>query len=317
MEYAWQECAKPYGDCGFSSILQNAKGNYIYCGSRSFYSSTSNPITRPYLLELKPNGDTVRSKTLHIYSSNRHEGTMYWSKLVEVSDGGYLFSVIADSILNNKTYSMVSQVDTQFNLKWNFMNTGVTKDYGILRTCELLDKSFVLLGVNKNGNGGFGIINISPTGQYLAHKFFQSSICTLSGPQVNEWKILPDGTIIIAGRCVNFGYSYVARVIGFGPPAKPINVLPVFDGKPEVVNTLLPNEEISIETIVPEMPATPADLYVYDLTGRIVKKMVVKETDIAKINIYLEGNRLSNGVYICKLIPAEGEVTIKRKLLLR
>jgi hypothetical protein len=314
--HIWYNSTSNTGDFEPNGFLLKSNGNYIMGGSQTMvinnvYASHS------MLIEFKPNGDTLKTRTFILEHPQNYEDAIY-SNLIQTRKGDILFCGRIDTIINNNSFDgkyFVTKTDEQFNLKWIYFNKGVLRNYLIDKVFELADSSFVVQASIRNGStGNYALINISKNGTYLSHKIYSNAFCN-GLPMLFGCAILPDGTVIVAGKCKNHGYSYLARVTGFGPPAKVITVKPGFDGIPEVVP--LPKDEVPIETVIPEISKTPADLYIYDLTGRIVKKLVVTETDIAKISIDFTGYRISNGIYIYKLISQDGNVSTRKVLLLR
>lgn len=289
------------------SFLRKCNGNYVVDATRRLSIHPGHAI-HPILIELNPKGDTVRTRTLILENPYFAEENQF-KTLIQTRKGDFLISGGIDTIVDMGIGShkyFVAKVDSHFKLKWKYTNKGVLKDYHINKISELADSSFALLA-SSSSNSNYAIIKISNAGNYISHTTYSSAFCN-QGLTPFDWQILPDGSAVVAGRCKR-GFTYVAKIAGVGQPAK----LSCFPSVPPVK----PDEPADTSTITPEPTKTPADLYVYDLTGRIVKKMVVMETDIAKIKIDLASQSISNGIYICKLINAEGKVIIKRILLLR
>jgi hypothetical protein len=313
-KYSWYNSQTNAGYFDSNGFFRKSNGNYIMGGSRTFWS---NNVTfgHPMLIEFKPNGDTLKTKTFILEHPQYYEESIY-ANLTQTRKGDFLFSGRIDTIIDNcngcdaKYY--VAKADAQFNLKWIYINKGILKDYYFLKVSELEDSSSVGVAIS-HVKGNYLIMHISKNGTYLAHKTYSNAFCNGS-PMLWDWGILPDGTIIVAGKCKHHGYSYVARVTGFGPPAKPVTNNPVKPGSSEVLYPPLLEDESPEKPEAPEKPL-PADLFIYDLTGRIIKRLVVTEHDITKLKLDLPG--CSNGVYIYKLITQTGKVSTRKVVLLR
>jgi hypothetical protein len=293
-------------------FIQLRNGGSLFGGSRrkQFGNSFAG---HPILTEFKPNGDTLKTHKFVLENPFYYE-EIFNTNLIQTRKGDFIFAGRIDTVFDNcvgcDVKYFVSKADPNFNLKWTYTNKGILKKYFIIRVAELADSSFALLA-NSYLDQSYAIIKISKNGQYVTHNTYFNSFCNGS-PMLFDWKILPDGTVVVAGKCKNHGYSYLARVTGMG--------IPTVLGENEELNErnkfsmdAFPNPAKATASISYSLPTSVrnADLQIYEIaTGKKVKQMKLKiKAKLQEVSVA----DLNSGMYAYTLV-ADGVPIITKKL---
>ncbi|MDX5346697.1 MAG: hypothetical protein LPK19_05575, partial [Hymenobacteraceae bacterium] len=213
-------------------------GSYLACGGIPDSNST-NPTgffqTSPYLVQLRPNGDTIRTKIL---------GSVYDHDLVntarQTSDGGL---ILAGRYVQNtngtRMQGMVIKLDSAWNQEWQqffYPKTGAYNDgCELFNVQETMDGSFIVSGYYRDdvpppwGDAAGFVAKLSKTGGVVWQRQYQ-----VNG--IGEWftdMVYNDnGSAIFSGNkriTSNDEDFYLVKLSGLGLPYKPdyCSTLPV------------------------------------------------------------------------------------------
>jgi hypothetical protein len=196
-------------------LIINEKGNIILAGTSMITHYSSN-VLHPYLMEISPWGDSIRSASIVVDSDTLEEGIDWFeNNIVQTQDGGYVFSGYKDG--GSFTQGFILKIDSAFNLEWKyvypFKHASGTVLFG--KVHELSDSSYVILATDDlNYTNKFKVVKISKTGTYISTTTYNSAIGTMIVPY--DWEFLSDGSAIIVGRDYGSQNAYFARIGNVG-----------------------------------------------------------------------------------------------------
>jgi hypothetical protein len=197
----------PYGSIGNDQswdLILNSKGNFVLTG-HSFSYITGYGASHRKLMEINPDGDTIRTKLIVIKDKNINEDDYFFSQLIETSRKKYLLCSSVDSLdASNQIVGSIGAVtllDTNFNIIWSTFLPG----FGLPpKAKELSDSSFVVLATDGLNNKIY-FYKLDKNGNIIYSKYLPSSICS-TDLGFCDFKILGDSSIIAVGACTLHPY---------------------------------------------------------------------------------------------------------------
>lgn len=185
--------SKTYGDSvgneyGYCVALTN-DGGYIVSGSYSNFIIGEDDI---FLLKLKPNGDTIWTRT---YGGNGFE----WGSYVQqTTDGGYIVTGQTPAFGAGGFDAYLIKVDSNGNIAWTKTFGSIGTEYGTA-VQQTTDGGYIIAGSNDNtlgfGGSDFYLIKTDSLGKHLWSKSY-GDIGFEEGQAVKQTS---DGGYIVAG----------------------------------------------------------------------------------------------------------------------
>jgi hypothetical protein len=278
------------------------------------------------LLLMNQNGDSLKGKELVVRGQT--EG-MYdnLNTVTPLSDGGYLITSYTDTVSstypNGTDMGMIVKVDSNLNLKWNYIHRTPNVDgYSFTKVKELADSSLLILGFKLFPNSGsnansFQLYHFSPKGQLLNTYPFTSSICSqIMGITLDA---LPDSTYMIGGMCGNTNpYSYGFYVAKVKIPGLPLPKPFIITGTSKelalagfTLGQSYPNPATESAIIPFNLPNSykQANIIIRDITGRKVANYQLRKNS-SSLEIKLKD--FSSGLYTYTLLVDEKPIATKK-----
>jgi hypothetical protein len=200
----------PYGSIGAdiaSDLILNAKGNFVLAGY-SFSYATGFGTDHRKLMEINPDGDTVRTKLIVIKGNRYNENNYFSATLFETSEKKYVLCSSVDSLnASNQVVgskAVVTLLDTNFNIIWSTFLPG----FGLPpKAKEFSDSTFVVLMAD--GSNKIYFYRLNKNGNIIYSKVLSSSICS-NDLAIGDLKFLEDSSIVAVGACSL--QSYIVKI---------------------------------------------------------------------------------------------------------
>ncbi len=258
------------------NMVINSKGNYVASGT---FSITSKKFEHPYFVEIKPSGDTVRTKIIIVRNKNVREDAYVNNKaLVYTADKGYLFLAAIDTFMSNMNIpdqvTAVVKLDSNFNTQWVQYLTAGKNFLQPANAIEMADSTYLVCSLESESLGGYfrqtTFFKISKEGELLSRWNLNSKICTSYN---YGFMFLPnDSSLVFTGVCEKG--CYIARIGGVGnpmhPDPRPAPYIAPLEPVYTIPNLITPNNDGQNETfeiLSNQIPAMGVQLKIYNRWG--------------------------------------------------
>lgn len=222
-----QQWFNSYPKIGLDTIIYskdmviNSTNNYVAAGS---FLITSKKYEHPYLVEIKPNGDTLRTKIIIVRNEKIREDA-YKKGFIYTADKGYIIPVAIDTFMTNTIVAdqitAIVKLDSNFNTQWVRYLTAGKNSIEPADAIEMADSTYLVCGFETERFGKnfrqTTFFKISKDGKLLNQWNLDSKICTSY-----SWGhiFLPNDSSLIFTSVCEKG-CYIARIGGVGNPMHP------------------------------------------------------------------------------------------------
>ncbi|MFA5032358.1 MAG: T9SS type A sorting domain-containing protein [bacterium] len=273
-------CSWYYG----GGVCETPDSNYIAVGT---YNNNKSGVMSLFSVSTDNKGDTLWSKLIWAGGSY-----VYGQSIRQTLDNNYIISVAA------KNYVWLFKINSNGNILWDKTIPG--GNYGESSVCPTNDSGYIFVD-------GANLIKTDKIGTVQWINPFLST-----GNAVKETH---DNGYIIAGTIYRYTpYYHTALYLIRADPSEAIeeNTYSISDK----FFSISPNPASAYATIKYSLPnKTNVSLRIFDLTGRLVKKLYSGEQVAGTNNVSLKSSELSKGIYFVTLQTNSGTKTQKLTIL--
>ena len=317
-------------ESGFGVIVCNDNG-YLLSGFTNSFGAGGNDA---YIIKVNETGTVQWSQT---YGDANDNGGFHIS---QTSDGGYICAgalfqfTLSTSFDQTKAYLM--KIDSVGNIEWD-------KTYGPTRFAsgggevhELPDGSFVTAGQSNNNKGtpngnGWAIgftLKVSSQGDSIWYREHEYDTCIKNDDFIRDMKPTSDGGFIVAGffgprsssPCFDTGGQdmWVLKLDSCGCAYAGCDsacqqLVGVEELQDDVAKILIyPNPFSSQATVQFDKLTADAELMIYDVTGRLLRKYSILKN---QNSVTLDGEEIGTGIFFVQL-RQEHSVLASRKVII-
>ena len=204
----------PYGSIGNDEsveLILNRRGNFVL-GGDSYSHVTGYDTYHRKIMEINPDGDTIRTKLIVIKSNKNNEQIPLQGSLIETYNEQYILCTAIDTLNSSNqpvgTLSAITLLDTNFNIIWNTFLPGIK--IVSVKAKQLSDSTFIVLGMD--GVNKIYLYYLNKNGTITNSKIVTSTACS-NNLTIEDFKFLADSSIVAVGACWENPYnSYIVKI---------------------------------------------------------------------------------------------------------